>query len=105
MKWIFTLLIAILLFTACSTVKLTVNDFTANPTEVEKGGKTTLTWNLEGEGNFEVYITNTTDNSVLFDKLPMKGSREIILNSTTTFELKAKSKKVSGGKSVTVKVK
>jgi nitrous oxidase accessory protein NosD len=57
MKWIFSLLIAVMLFTACSTVKLSVNEFSANPTEVEKGGKTTLTWNLEGEGNFEVFIT------------------------------------------------
>lgn len=109
MRKVIFLFFAVILITACSSVKLVNHGLTANPSEVQKGGKTTLTWNLKGEGKFQVYIMNATDGQIVFDNLPMKGSKEITLNTTTTFMLHAKNAngmvKLSGESEVTVKVK
>jgi hypothetical protein len=109
MKWIFTLLLSVMLFTGCSSIYIKNHGLTANPMEVQKGDKTTLSWNIEGNVDFDIYISNMTDNQILFDKLPKTGSREITLNTTTTFMLNAKYKgkvrELEGTSMVTVKVK
>lgn len=109
MKKLFLLLFAAVLVTACSSIHITNYGLKATPETVEKGGKTTLSWKIEGDVDFDIFISNMTDNQIIFDKLPKEGSREITMNTTTTFMLNAKYKgklrELNGTSMVTVKVK
>mgnify|MGYP007116744853 FL=1 len=106
-----SLLLALLLFLVfgCSSMYIKVNPLIANPPEVEKGGKTTLSWNFESNADLHIYITTSVDNKVLFDNLPKQGSVDVGVNETTTFIIygidKADKPRVQGKYSCTVKVK
>jgi PBP1b-binding outer membrane lipoprotein LpoB len=107
-KSLFLILLAMLVF-GCSSVFIKVNPLTANPPEVIKGGKTTLSWNFESNADLHVYITTSVDNKVLFDNLPKQGSVDVVVNETTTFIIygvdKADNPRVKGNYTCTVKVK
>jgi len=85
------ILIAILAFTAsCSTLSIQMKEFTATPQVVEKGGKTTLRWNVACTEPVSVEIVGIAKD------LPAQGEMEVIMNESTTFTLLAKAKKGNG---------
>lgn len=100
--FIFVILIAF----ACSSVYIEVPGITADREKVTKGDKVTLSWEIRTNSEMDIWIETDVDNTPLFKDLPLKGSREVVINSTTTFILKAqsKNKKLEGGSSVKVTV-
>lgn len=98
-------LIALLLIAfACSSVYIDVPGFKADKEKVNKGDKVTLSWEIKSNTDLDIWIETDVDNTPLFKNLPMVGSREVVVNSTTTFYLKAKSKnnRLEGSQSVKV---
>ncbi len=91
---------------ACSSVYIEIPGITADKEKVSKGEKVTLSWEVRSNTEMDIWIETDVDNTPLFRDLPQKGSREVVVNSTTTFLLKAKAKnkKVEGGSSVKVTV-
>ena len=96
----------ILIVFACSSFYIEVPGITADKDKVNKGDKVTLSWEIRSNTEFEIWIETDVDNTPLFKDLPLKGSREVVVNSTTTFYLKAqsKNKNLEGGSSVKVTV-
>lgn len=100
------LILTILIAFACSSVYIEVPGITADKDVVKKGDKVTLSWELRSNTDLDVWIETDVDNTPLFKDLPLKGSKQVVVNSTTTFYLKAKSKdkRLEGGHSVKVTV-
>ena len=100
-------LIALLLIAfACSSVYIDVPSIKADKDKVKKGDKVTLSWEIKSNTDLDIWIETDVDNTPLFKNLPMVGSREVVVNSSTTFYLKAKSKdnKLEGSHFVKVTV-
>ena len=91
---------------ACSSYYIEVPGITVDKEIVKKGEKVTLSWEIRTNTDMDVWIETDVDNTPLFKDLPLKGSREVVVNSTTIFYLKAKAKngKLEGGHSVKVSV-
>lgn len=106
MKKIYFIAIILIAF-ACSSVYIEVPGITADKEVVQKGDKVTLSWEIRTNTDMDVWIETDVDKTPLFKDLPLKGSREVVVNSTTIFYLKAQSKngKLTGGSSVKVTVK
>jgi len=85
------ILIAILAFTAsCSTIRIQMREFTATPKVVEKGGKTTLKWDVFCTEPVYIEIVGIAKD------LPAQGEMEVVMNESTTFNLIAYAKKGNG---------
>jgi len=80
-KFIYFLSLSLILI-SCATVPPQVNEFQANPERIEEGSKTTIYWNVIGAD--EVSIEGIGSNL-----MPI-GSKEIVLDRTTTFKMLAK---------------
>ncbi len=106
MKKIYLIAILLIAF-ACSSVYIEVPGITVDKEIVQKGEKVTLSWEIRSNTDMEVWIETDIDKTPLFKDLPLKGSREVVVNSTTIFFLKAKAKngKLGGESSVKVTVK
>lgn len=90
MKNIFIILIILIAF-ACSSAYIEVVGITVDKNKVNKGEQVTLSWEIRTNTEMEIWIETDVDNAPLFKDLPLKGSKEVVVNSTTTFILKAKS--------------
>jgi len=80
-KFIYFLSLSLILI-SCATIPPQVNEFKANPERIEEGSKTTIYWNVIGAD--EVSIEGIGSNLMLI------GSKEIVLDQTTTFKMLAK---------------
>lgn len=102
----FYLIVFLLVAFACSSVYIEVGGLKADKEKVKKGEKVLLSWEIKTNTPTDVWIETDVDNAPLFKDLPLVGSREVVVNSTTTFYLKAKSKdkKLDGQSSVKVTV-
>lgn len=110
MKKIILFLAIFAIFTACSVHRsIKVNPLTAFPKEIMKGDSTTLSWNIEGIGDFHIRLVNYSTKKVIADNLPMQGSYSVKPDTTTYFALYAQSSgwitTVKGVTSIKVEVK
>lgn len=110
MKNTFWLLAILSLLVSCSSYNyIKVNPLRATPQEIMKGDSTTLSWNIEGIGDFRIRLVNYSTEEIIADNLPMQGAYKIAPETTTVIALYAKSKNwfstVKGVTSVKVEVK
>lgn len=82
--------------TAPSVLKPAINSFTAEPSTIERGQSSTLSWS----------ISNATDMSIDhgIGAVQSRGQRQVFPNSTTTYTLTANGPGGSDTRSVTVEV-
>lgn len=85
-----------IIFFGCKTIPPEISEFKAIPNYIEEGEKTTIKWDIK-EADY-VSISGIGEN------LPIVGARELVLEKTTTFVLKAKKKDESIENSIVVRV-
>src|SRR5688500_12500348 len=85
---------------ACRPEGPTIVSFTAQPTEIAAGGKTTLSWVVPDA----TLVTIREGAQTISDKLPESGSHEVAPVETTTYKLTAYKGNAQSTASVTVRV-
>lgn len=88
----FYLIALMLVAFACSSVYIEVPGIKVDKDKVTKGEKVVLSWEVKSNTDLDIWIETDVESTPLFKDLPLAGSREVVVNSTTTFYLKAKSK-------------